>query len=347
MNNLNYFPFKRNHYYNGKLLSVPDFEAEQRYFNDKRRLSNRLLHGFGVVCGMQVVAVSPDQLSVEPGVALDGYGREIVVAKPDVRRLVDLEGYDSDAAGARQYLYLEYDERMTDEVRPYEQSLDEGTQEACYNSIAEQYALYLSDRSPEENPGTLERYHAVCETVYQDDTVRLDWEMPRYLIAGSPFYLTFRLTPKEPAAPFQLQARVTLHCIRQDGKDFIQVEQDNRNTPWTGRSYEFSCLCQSMNITDDLAQVRIEPEEFFLSSTGRNGTLTEGVQLQAELTNRPTEECAAREYESRIFQYAAYRPCRDICLAAIDYNDRGASNGCWSFHLDSAPILPPPWRWRI
>lgn len=329
MNNLNYFPFKRNRYYNGKLLSVSDFEAEQRYFNDKRRLSNRLLHGFGVVCGMQVVAVSADQLSVEPGVALDGYGREIVVTKPDVRRLVDLEGYDPDIAGARQYLYVEYDERMTDEVRPYEQPLDEGTHTACYNSIAEQYALYLSDRSPEENPGTLESYYSVRGTVYRDDMFRLDWEMPRYLLAGTPFYLTFRLTPREPAAPFQLRLRVMLHCIRQDGKDFIQVEQDNRNTSWTGQAYEFHCLCQCMNITEDLAQVRIERETFTLSPAGRSGSLTEAAQLQAEVTNRPTEECAAREYESRIFQYAAYRPCRDICLAAVDYDDKGSIRRVW------------------
>lgn len=45
MKNLKYFPFERNRYFYGKLLSVDDFDAEQRYMNDKRRMLNRFLHG--------------------------------------------------------------------------------------------------------------------------------------------------------------------------------------------------------------------------------------------------------------------------------------------------------------
>ena len=42
MKNLNYFPFERNKYFYGKLLSVDDFETEQKYMNNKRRMGNRL-----------------------------------------------------------------------------------------------------------------------------------------------------------------------------------------------------------------------------------------------------------------------------------------------------------------
>ena len=42
------FPFERNRYFYGKLLTVRDFESEQKYFNDKSRLLNRLLFGSGV-----------------------------------------------------------------------------------------------------------------------------------------------------------------------------------------------------------------------------------------------------------------------------------------------------------
>ena len=44
MKNLKYFPFDRNQYYYGKLLTEQDFIQEQRYMNDKRRLHNRFLH---------------------------------------------------------------------------------------------------------------------------------------------------------------------------------------------------------------------------------------------------------------------------------------------------------------
>ena len=55
MKNLKCFPFERNRYFYGKLLSVEDFETEQKYFNDKRRTINRFLFGSGVVCGLNVV----------------------------------------------------------------------------------------------------------------------------------------------------------------------------------------------------------------------------------------------------------------------------------------------------
>ena len=41
MKNMKYFPFERNKYFYGKLLTVDDFETEQRYMNDKRRVLNR------------------------------------------------------------------------------------------------------------------------------------------------------------------------------------------------------------------------------------------------------------------------------------------------------------------
>src|SRR6185369_9680663 len=42
-------------YFYGQLLGVQDFQAEQNYFRDKLRLHNRCLHGYGTVCGLEVV----------------------------------------------------------------------------------------------------------------------------------------------------------------------------------------------------------------------------------------------------------------------------------------------------
>jgi hypothetical protein len=72
--------FVRNRYFYGKLLDVRHFESEQSYFNEKRWLINRMIHGFGVVCGLDVT-LSDDKkkLYVEPGLALDQAGHELVV----------------------------------------------------------------------------------------------------------------------------------------------------------------------------------------------------------------------------------------------------------------------------
>jgi hypothetical protein len=72
----------RNRYFYGKMLDVFHFDLEQSYFNNKRWLLNRLVSGYGVVCGLNV-SLSADGLSVvvSPGVAIDKCGREIIVCQ--------------------------------------------------------------------------------------------------------------------------------------------------------------------------------------------------------------------------------------------------------------------------
>ncbi len=70
----------RNRYYYGKLLDAHHLELEQDYGNRKRWLLNRLTLGSGVLCGLEVTASTDGrQVRVAPGVAIDGWGREIIV----------------------------------------------------------------------------------------------------------------------------------------------------------------------------------------------------------------------------------------------------------------------------
>lgn len=76
-------PPVRNRYFYGKLLDVVNFELEQNYFNSKRWMLNRLVTGYGVVCGLSVQLAKDNQsVIVQPGLAIDKCGREIVVCAP-------------------------------------------------------------------------------------------------------------------------------------------------------------------------------------------------------------------------------------------------------------------------
>lgn len=113
MKNTQLYPFERNKYYYGMLLSVEDFNSEQKYMNDKRRLINRLVHGTGVVSGLDVVAIDDQTVSVESGLAFDNTGREIIVETPVTKKLSMLKGYEtamSRGSNAYVYLCLEYSE---------------------------------------------------------------------------------------------------------------------------------------------------------------------------------------------------------------------------------------------
>ena len=71
----------RNRYFYGKLLDVHNLELEQQYFLEMGRLVNRLTVGSGVLCGLHVTAAADGTITVSPGVAVDGCGREIVVTE--------------------------------------------------------------------------------------------------------------------------------------------------------------------------------------------------------------------------------------------------------------------------
>lgn len=74
--------FVRNRYFYGKLLDVVHFELEQDYSNGKRWLLNRLVSGYGVVCGLDVQPADKIRgVKVTPGIAIDRAGREIVVPR--------------------------------------------------------------------------------------------------------------------------------------------------------------------------------------------------------------------------------------------------------------------------
>jgi hypothetical protein len=95
--NGNLVAFQRSNYFYGKLMDVSQFTKEQRYFMAKHALLNRLVLGSGVVCGLNVVTdpQAEGKIVIQPGVAIDALGREIVVPEPvsiDPHQLTDDEG---------------------------------------------------------------------------------------------------------------------------------------------------------------------------------------------------------------------------------------------------------------
>ncbi len=114
INNCNFHKFEKNKYFYGKLMTVRDFETEQRYFDEKRNLINRLLHGTGIVCGFQNVKLvkkdnEPLKLNFEDGgVALTCCGHEIVVLSNTDKQILDETGNKVSDLSNSPYLYLKY-----------------------------------------------------------------------------------------------------------------------------------------------------------------------------------------------------------------------------------------------
>jgi len=87
-------PDRRVNYAYGMVLGLGEFLQEQQYFLQKDYLHERALHGYGTVYGLQVTTSPvPDTngsdytVAVAPGMAIDQWGREIVVRSAQCARL--------------------------------------------------------------------------------------------------------------------------------------------------------------------------------------------------------------------------------------------------------------------
>ena len=79
---------ERLNYYEGEILGATDFQTEQEYLRDMRRRHNIGQHTWGIVTGLDIVQIpnnnnAPDgqpavDIFIQPGMAVDAYGREIV-----------------------------------------------------------------------------------------------------------------------------------------------------------------------------------------------------------------------------------------------------------------------------
>ena len=154
--------FRRNNYFYGKLMTVRDFESEQSYFNEKRHLLNRLVHGYGLICGFDYddIEIKSNSGNVEiifknGGTALDCCGHEIVVPKGTVKKIINSTGGNLSSADLTELpnLYLRYKPCLSEMVAAASNpsSCDET---CCANRIIEDFEVTASNILPVESVTT-------------------------------------------------------------------------------------------------------------------------------------------------------------------------------------------------
>lgn len=101
-------PFEKNRFFRGKLMTPRDMTVEQEYHADRLHALSRSVLDSGVVAGLSVASVAERdddiEVAVEPGLAIDGYGRPVQV---DRRTTKTLPAPEADCIS----LYVRYSER--------------------------------------------------------------------------------------------------------------------------------------------------------------------------------------------------------------------------------------------
>jgi hypothetical protein len=79
---------ERPRYFPRQVITADDLTADQDYFREKLKRHNRMLHGWGIVCGTRVEAVKnsdgsakPWFVKINPGYIIGPYGDEICIGK--------------------------------------------------------------------------------------------------------------------------------------------------------------------------------------------------------------------------------------------------------------------------
>ncbi|UVI27390.1 hypothetical protein [Paenibacillus spongiae] len=312
MANFHLHAFERNRYYTGKLLTVRDFQTEQSYLNEKRHLLNRLIHGSGIVYGLQVepLTASPDNrgLLIRAGVAIDGCGKEIVVSR-DYKELTDireLSGYPAES-GANQslYLLLTYDECSRERIRTKSHAASCCCDACEANKIVEGFTLSISTTAPD--PGA-----DFCSTqvIYEDAYVMIERTAPKAVRPGDVFDAVLKLTTKRlvdgsPQYAIVENVPSPLSLIHTDKLEFVLDNGDAQ-----GKQIEKTYTLRALEELDSLTI---------------DGTLTVNGQNKAELAESSMKVLAPNRYEQlRIESYCSQLAASDekssILLATLSVN---------------------------
>lgn len=335
MKNLNYFPYERNQYFYGKLMSVDDFQTEQKYMNDKRRLINRFLHGCGVVCGLNVVQVDDCTVSLEAGVALDFAGREIVVDTPVTRKLSMIEGFDSyteeDEDNSYLYLCIEYGEKEKDPVY----NVAGSGSKAEYNKVAESYRMYLTNREPEGSIYGSASYVEEQKVIYWGSGIRVSQVFPRYVKSGEE--LEFRVVVENMGQklPVRFSYELMLDCLDSKGSDRLTVEFDEEKFE-KSRRYEIPVSVRAADVKGRSGFARLHRGSFEIRVGNHKVSADPQCYSTVRIVDREIQEVLEKQY----YQDAMEEVQKDtyhqsIYLAKINVIQAGPT-----FVIDSIEPMP-------
>lgn len=223
---------ERSRYFAGLLLTDAELTTDQHYFRERLRRHNRDLHGWGVVCGLEI-GCDPDcaeQIIVHPGHAIDSRGDDIILFRPTPFNWI--------------HYLKERAKQVEPDCGPYAKPSKPVEADSCAGAKRE-YCLVLSYNEEMTRPQTALMYDTGgktnrCEPTRIRETVRLD--------------LIERIhIQRQPVSPL-LERLCT--CIESVAKDSVLAEIWKKigdvNQPEPGYDELYTLFCTFRDYVQDL-----------------------------------------------------------------------------------------------
>lgn len=155
-------------YFHGQPLGALDLRREQAYHRERARMHNRLLHGWGIVCGLEVLVAPREdprecdddptlaEVVVLPGAAIDCRGDEVLVRHPRpvyLDRLLDKQDLETlrEKPGTV-YLTLCHAEVPIDPTRPMLGTGCEPVPDCEHARVLDTYRICATLERPDTGP---------------------------------------------------------------------------------------------------------------------------------------------------------------------------------------------------
>jgi hypothetical protein len=138
----------RLHYYERQYLGAADLEDQQAYLRDMRRRHNIGPHTWGILVGLMMVEepVAGDPTAVDvyiqPGMAIDGFGREIIVMAPIK---LDPLLFESFANQQHRAVWISYDQELVSQAKGGYAQCNSTNQ---FGRIQETYKIVIAPTNP-------------------------------------------------------------------------------------------------------------------------------------------------------------------------------------------------------
>ena len=307
MNNNKLYPFERNRYYPGKMLTSADFQAEQSYHINKVRFLNGLMYGSGVICGLGVFSLDDQSVLIESGAAIDGHGREIIVDSSTVKKLSAIEGFDS-LTGDVARLCVRFKEQEIHNV--YSVNRREDEKEYEFHRISEGYELFLTDKESDQSDFAPETEFLTKEVLFKSENYIGEVMIPATVCKGRNIKIVMEIR-KLSSEDVSLNCRGLLEMpalVSGEGEHEIEIGVENlrltegdsfRKEYWvhvqdtpalvteiilrSGTAFAFendSAINTSSNFSLRIMLSRISPLELVSSQTGKLNLEMRGIGLK-------------------------------------------------------------------
>lgn len=301
MKNKQYYSGERNNYFFGKLMTVRDFEAEQEYFNSKRRLGNKMLSGSGIVSGLDVILVDNKTFSLETGMALDYLGREIVVSEPYVRRLNVIKGFEENKDKGILYLCIKYAEQLKETTFSVASSGKSNGVSEEFNRVSEGYELFLTAEKPKEDSLKIDSLVYESKKLYDAGGVKINLEIGRYVNPSKLLKVSVIFEKENVEAPVSYNFDMKGEFFKGiSGEENVNAcFQETEISTYKAFRKDYFLRCDA--VADAMSKIIIPKDAFSLKIGEDEFKLEKDFEFPVKISTTPLRDIIINDYYGKSF----------------------------------------------